>query len=249
MNEFFLHKEFPQLQCIVIDDEDIAIEGVKSFIKKVDSLKLVGTGSSASEALTLLKRNKIDLMFLDVNMPDLTGLEFLETLENPPLAILTTAYSEYALDGFRLNVVDYLLKPYSFQRFFQAVEKAITTYQSQIVLKSDSNESKTLAYIRLGESYQQIDWTEIRYIEAMQNYLILHFKEQSFVIHQTMTSIGEMLPANLFFRIHKSYIINLTYIETINFGSLTINKTEIPISKYRRKEFMETVVYKKLISK
>lgn len=237
----------PILRCLVVDDESFAIEGIVSHIKKMNSLEITGTCSSAIEARDILRQKEIDLMFLDINMPDLTGLEFLESLDNPPLTILTTAYSEYALDGFRLNVVDYLLKPIGFQRFFQAVEKAIETFQNRISGKTDSSSSEM--YIRQGDSFVKIVWEEILYVESMQNYLKLYFEEKSYVIHQTMASLEELLPKDAFFRIHKSYLVNVSRIDLISGGRIFVKGKELPLSKHRREDLFNNVILKKLISK
>lgn len=238
-----------KLKCLVVDDEENAIDGVVDFIKDIQSLEVVGTCLSAIEAIDVLKNQDIDLMFLDINMPRLTGLELLESMQNPPLTILTTAYSEFALDGFRLNVVDYLLKPYTFQRFFQATQKAIELYQSRIILDEKDGGCAFDMYIRQGDSFQRINWEDILYVESMQNYLKLHFADKTFVIHQTMTSLEEILSKDYFFRIHNSYLVNVSQIEMINGGRLFINGNELPISKHRKEAFLNSVVYKNLISK
>lgn len=235
------------LKCLVVDDEAVAIEGIISYIDNLDMLEVSATALNAFEAMDKLKSQEIDLMFLDINMPYLSGLEFLESFDKAPLTILTTAYSEYALDGFRLNVVDYLLKPYSFQRFFQAAQRAVDVYESRLL--KDKDEKDFGMYIRQGDAFQHIKWQDILFVEAMQNYLKLHFKHKTFIIHQTMTSLEEMLPKDAFFRIHKSFLVNINYIETISGGRLFINGIELPVSKYRREDLMNMVVYKNLISK
>ncbi|MEJ5056527.1 LytR/AlgR family response regulator transcription factor [Sphingobacterium sp. MYb382] len=238
-----------KLKCLIVDDEENAIDGVVDYLQDIEAIEVVGTCLSAIEALEFLKKQEVDLLFLDINMPRLTGLELLESMQNPPLVILTTAYSEYALDGFRLNVVDYLLKPYTFQRFFQAAQKAIDLYKSQVVLNSKDDGKAIDMYIRQGDSFQRINWEDILFVEAMQNYLKLHFVDTVFVIHQTMTSLAETLPKDSFFRIHNSYLVNINHIDKINGGRLFVNGTELPISKHRKDEFLNAVVYKGLISK
>lgn len=173
----------------------------------------------------------------------------LESLEKPPLTIITTAYSEYALDGFRLHVVDYLMKPIGFQRFFQAASKARDLFLSQLVLRSEHDETASSMYVRQGDAFQRIVWRDILYAEGMQNYVRLYFKDKVLTIHQTMTSLEEMLPKESFFRIHRSFLINLSHIDSISGGRLFINGKELPVSKQRREELLSTVVYKNLISK
>lgn len=170
-------------------------------------------------------------------------------MQNPPLTILTTAYSEFALDGFRLNVVDYLVKPYTFLRFFRATQKAIDLYKSRIVWDEKDNGRIFDMYIRQGDSFQRLHWNDILYVEAMQNYLNLCLKEKTFVTHQTMISVEEILPKDHFFRVHNSYLVNVGQIDKINGGRLFVNGSEIPISKHRKEAFLNSVVYKNLISK
>lgn len=237
------------LKCLIIDDELVAIKIIANNIEKLDFLIVEDTCSSAIEAVDILKRKEIDLMFLDINMPYLSGLDFLESLDKAPLTIITTAYSEYALDGFRLHVVDYLLKPFSFQRFFQAVQIALDLFNSRISLQNSSDGKSDVMYIRQGDTFQRINWEDILFVETMQNYLKLHFKEKIFVIHQTMASLEEILPKDIFFRIHKSYLVNTTHIETVAGGRLFIEGKEIPISKHRKEDFLNAVIYKKLASK
>lgn len=237
------------MRCLVVDDESLAIKGIANYINRLDFLEMVAFCSSAIEAADILKRQEIDLMFLDINMPHLSGLDFLESLEKPPLTIITTAYSEYALDGFRLNVVDYLMKPIAFKRFFQAVSKAQNMFQSLLIMKNESDDAKSSMYVRQGDAFQRIAWEDILYVEGMQNYLKLHFKDKALIIHQTMISLEETLPKDSFFRIHRSFLVNIAYIESIAGGRLFMNGKELPISKSRREELMNTVVYKNLISK
>jgi DNA-binding LytR/AlgR family response regulator len=238
------------LKCLIVDDEQIAIKGIANHISKLDFLTVNATCSSALEARGILENQSIDLMFLDINMPYLSGIDFLKSLDEAPLTILTTAYSEYALEGYQLNVVDYLLKPISFQRFFQAVTKAAHIFRTQLLLQNNGiEETPREMYIRQGDAFTQISWKDILYVEGMQNYLKLHFKSKTLIIHQTMTSLEEILPQSAFFRIHKSFLVNLSHIDSIAKGRVFINGKELPVSALRREELLQTVVYKNLISK
>lgn len=242
-------EEKPLMRCLIVDDEIYAIEGVADYLGEIGGFEIVASCCSAMEAIEVLKTQKIDLMFLDINMPRLTGLEFLELLERPPLTILTTAYAEFALDGFRLNVVDYLLKPYSLQRFFTAVSKAQELYQSKLLLEKDDRTKVVTMYIRQGTSYQRIEWEEILFVEGMQNYLKLYFADKEYIIHQTMSSLEDMLPKDSFFRIHNSYLVHVKHIDSVSSGRVMVKGKELPLSKYRREDFFNSVVYKNLISK
>ncbi|MGY0035536.1 LytR/AlgR family response regulator transcription factor [Pedobacter sp. NJ-S-72] len=157
------------LQCLVIDDEPLARDGIIDFCSKLDFLQVAGSCSNAMEATDYIQQGNIDLLFLDINMPYLSGLEFLESLEHPPLTILTTAYSEHALEGYRLQIVDYLLKPITFKRFYQAALKARQLHLMSITPKHPQP-IDTFLYVRQGDSFQKISWVDILYIEGMQNY-------------------------------------------------------------------------------
>ncbi|MCC3214102.1 LytTR family DNA-binding domain-containing protein [Chryseobacterium sp. X308] len=244
-----MSSNIPKMKCLIIDDEPLARFHLKELAGQIDFLSVEGTCATALEADAKVKESEIDLLFLDINMPYLTGLEFLEQLENPPLCILTTAYSEYALEGFRLQVVDYLLKPIAFNRFYQAVNKAQQQFIISEKLKKNTSLDDPFLYVRQSDSFIKVSWVDILYIESMQNYTRLHFKDKSLIIHQTMKAIEESLPSDHFFRIHKSYLINITHIDMISGGRLFINKIELPISRTRKEELLNQVVYKKLISK
>jgi DNA-binding LytR/AlgR family response regulator len=250
MSEIFVKSTSSQpLKCLIVDDEPIAIKGVVNFINQLDFLEVIDTCTSAMKATEILKTKDIDLMFLDINMPMLSGLDFLKSLDKSPMTILTTAYSEHALEGFKLNVVDYLMKPLEFQRFFQAAHKALDLFQSRIVTQNTKEGADSDMYIRQGDTFQRIIWEDILFVEGMQNYLKLHFKDKTFVIHQTMISLEEMLPKDSFFRIHQSYLINTNKIDAISGGRVFINGQQLPISRHRKEELLKTVVYVKLISK
>ncbi|MDR1114925.1 MAG: LytTR family DNA-binding domain-containing protein [Tannerella sp.] len=237
------------LKCLVVDDEAVAVQGIVAFIDRLDFLETAATCPSALKAAEVLRKTEIDLMFLDVNMPNLTGLEFLESLDSAPMTILVTAYSEYALEGYRLNVVDYLLKPVSFQRFFQAATKAREIFTSRVLLQQNREATASDMYVRQGDSFRRIAWEDILYVEGMQNYLKLVFRDETVIIHQTMTSLEEMLPRDAFFRTHRSFLINMSHIDSIAGGRIIVNHREIPLSKPHREELLKTAVYRKLISK
>lgn len=242
-------QNFQLLRCLIVDDEQVAVRGMVKYVQKLDFLEITDTCSSAMEAAEILKKKEIDLMFLDINMPLLSGLEFLESLAKVPLTILTTAYSEYALEGFRLNVVDYLLKPIAFQRFFQASSKARDMFQSQILMQKSGEDVRPDMYIRQGDAFVRIVWSDILFVEGMQNYLKLYFEDRTLVIHQTMTSLEEMLPDGAFFRVHRSYLVNISHIDSISGGRIFIRGKELPISLKRKEGLLDSVVYKNLISR
>ncbi|AJH14568.1 MULTISPECIES: LytR/AlgR family response regulator transcription factor [Myroides] len=243
-------KKTPILKCLVIDDEPLARRAIIEYINQVDFLQTIDSCASALEAQELVENNSYDLLFLDINMPYLSGIDFLESITQSPMVIFTTAYSEYALDGFRLQVVDYLLKPISFKRFYQAAIKAKELFTLKQQSKSEPQDiTDNTVYVKHEDSFVKIDWNDIMYIEAMQNYLKLHLKNRCLIIHQTMIAIEELLPKEHFFRIHKSFLININHIESISGGRVFIKETELPISRMRKEALLNEVVYKNLLSK
>jgi DNA-binding LytR/AlgR family response regulator len=238
------------LHCLVVDDEPIAREGMVDLINNVDFLRAAGTCASAMEAISFLQANPADLLFLDVNMPYLSGLDLLETLEKPPLTILTTAYSEYALEGFRLQVVDYLLKPVTFKRFYQAVLKAQQTFQERESMQNTVKENQSsFLYVKQNDGFQKIIRNDILYVESMENYVKIIFTNRQLIAHQTMASLEEVLPKDTFFRIHKSFLVNICHIDSISGGRIFVGNHELPLSRYRKEELLQSVVYKNLIGR
>lgn len=238
-----------KMKCIIVDDEPMLRQHIAEMTEQIDFLDLVETFPSALAATSRLQQGNIDLIFLDINMPYLSGIDFLDSLENPPLCIFITAYSEYALEGFKLQAVDYLLKPIIFQRFYQASTKAYQLFVQRNKPLQESSPNDNMLFVRQGDAFVKISWTDILYAESMQNYTKLHFKERTITIHQTMLALEEALPGNHFFRIHKSYLVNVNHIDIITGGRVYIQEQELPISRTKREELLQNVVFKKLLSR
>ncbi len=238
-----------KMKCIIVDDEPMLRQHIAEMTEQIDFLDLVETFPSALAATSRLQQGDIDLIFLDINMPYLNGIDFLDSLENPPLCIFITAYSEYALEGFRLQAVDYLLKPIIFQRFYQASTKAYQLFLQRNKPLQESSPNDNILFVRQGDAFVKISWTDILYAESMQNYTKLHFKERTITIHQTMLALEEALPGNHFFRIHKSYLVNVNHIDIITGGRVYIQDQELPISRTKREELLQNIVFKKLLSR
>ncbi|MNS83960.1 LytTR family DNA-binding domain-containing protein [Sphingobacterium sp. 18053] len=238
-----------KMKCIIVDDEPMLRQHIAEMTEQIDFLDLVETFPSALAATSRLQQGDIDLIFLDINMPYLSGIDFLDSLENPPLCIFITAYSEYALEGFRLQAVDYLLKPIIFQRFYQASTKAYQLFVQRNKPLQESSPNDNMLFVRQGDAFVKISWTDILYAESMQNYTKLHFKDRTITIHQTMLALEEALPGNHFFRIHKSYLVNVNHIDIITGGRVYIQEQELPISRTKREELLQNVVFKKLLSR
>lgn len=223
------------INCLVVDDEPIAREGMMEYVRQVDYLNPAAQSKSAAEAAGLLQKHKIDLIFLDIQMPKLSGIEFVRALAEPPLVIFTTAYSEYALEGFELDVVDYLMKPISFARFLKAAEKAQSYMQARNKEVSITND---FFFIKCNGKIEKIMMAEVVYIEAMSNYVIIHTLHKKYITYLTFSGIEEQLPTDLFVRIHKSYIVSISAIQTIDGNKILTNSEKLPISNNYRNEVM-----------
>jgi two-component system, LytTR family, response regulator len=239
-----------KMKCIIVDDEALAREGIEQYVGEIAFLELTGSYKNALAAQNALQNEHIDLMFLDINMPKMTGLSFLETLSKPPITIITTAYPDYALEGFRLHVLDYLLKPIPLERFIKSVNKAHDYYQ--LLQKTPvQNHQAPLDYIFLKHSnlYEKVMLADIVCVEAMQNYVLIHTVLKKIIVHLTFKSVEESLPTGEFFRVHKSFLISVAHIKAIEGNTVLIHNKQIPISRSQREELMQQVVNRALLTK
>jgi two-component system LytT family response regulator len=241
------------IRCIAIDDEPLALRQVKNYIERIEKLDLVALCSNAIEAKELLKTEQVDLLFVDINMPDINGIDFVRGLTDPPLVIFTTAYSEYALEGFRLNAVDYLLKPFSFDDFSRAAEKACSLRElhrmrderaaSVSTIESIDEASDNNDYISIKSDYKVnlVRYNDIIYIESVGEYIRLHLKDGSKLT--TLFRLKNMeteLPQKNFMRVHRSYIVNIDYVSSFARGKIYLSNGDyVPISINYRDTFRE----------
>jgi DNA-binding LytR/AlgR family response regulator len=232
-----------EINCIVIDDEPLARKGLTNFINEVSFLNLVGVYSNPVEALQVIKDQKIDLIFLDIQMPKMTGLEFLKTLTNPPITIITTAFPNYALESYELNVMDYLVKPIPFERFLKGVNKAKDYFD----LKNNAKSNEDYFFIKCESRYEKILFDELLYVEAMQNYVTLYTLNKRYVSYLTFKSVEEYLPASRFLKVQKSFIISLSKIENIEGGDIKIGDKSITISRTNKDEILNSILKNKLL--
>ena len=222
-------------RCLIIDDEPPALEVLKSYIQETPSLELVGQCHHAIEAFSFLQENEVDLLFLDIQMPRLLGTDFVRALPQPPKVIFTTAFREYALDGFELNAVDYLLKPFSLDRFLKSVHKALHSEQKQIGLPVvKENSTHRFLYFRADRKMVKVMVDDIRYIESLKDYVKIHLDQQTIVTKQTISSVETMLPADEYIRIHRSYIVSIKKITSYSSASIFLGKEELPIGPHSR---------------
>lgn len=220
------------MRCLIIDDEPAARDILRTYISDTEELQLVEECKSALEARKVLKEIEVDLLFLDINMPMLSGIDFLKTIDHLPKVILTTAYSEFALEGYELDVVDYLLKPFSFERFLKAVDKA-----DRSVLNTENND----AYVTIkadGKLYR-IHSEEILFAESQGDYLTVHTSDQKITFYQTLKELCEMLPDRQFVRIHRSYLVSLLHIDYMEGNQIKIGDYKLPIGNSFKSDFLQ----------
>jgi len=229
------------IKCIAIDDEPLALKQIAGYIKKTPFLELIKQFESALEAVPFLHENKIDLMFLDINMPDLSGMDFVKSLNNPPKVIFTTAYSEYAVEGFRVDAIDYLLKPIGYPDFLKAAEKAKERFSTQIAEGAQVESNEKFLFIKADYKILRINLSEIKYIEGMREYVRIHIELQKPVMTlMTMKKIEEYLPDKNFMRVHRSYIVNLEKITTIERNRIIFDDDVfIPVSDQYKEKFQD----------
>lgn len=239
-----------KVKCLIVDDEPLAIEVLKSHLSKFDTIAIAGTAGDAIEAFDFLNRHKVDLMFLDIHMPEMKGTDLLKSLKNPPAVILTTAYREYALDGYDLNVLDYLLKPISFGRFMQSIEKFFSFYnrESEVVVHNKGTAEEFL-YLREKNTIHKIPVSEIIYAESMGDNLTINTADRSITSRCTISSVEKVLSENGFVRIHRSFIVSKKHITSFSPVSVTIGKKEFPIGTSYKTNVFEQLDYEGFLNK
>ncbi len=235
------------MNCIIVDDEVLARELLTDYIHKTPNLNLVGDFSEPLSAKAFLSKNEVDLLFLDIQMPNLTGIEFLKILDPKPMVILTTAYQEYALESYELAVMDYLVKPISFERFFKAVNKSQDFFELkqknhhavQLSPSTPPPSNESYFFVKADGKIVKVCYDEIQYIEGFREYVRIYTDESNIITLLSLSKLEEILPPTQFFRVHKSYIINLDKINAVEGDFITMGKKDIPISRRNKKEFVE----------
>lgn len=229
-----------KLKCLIVDDEPLAHEVIANFAINLQSLEIIGNCYNALEAIDFLNDHTPDLIFLDINMPKIKGLQFLRTLTHPPLIIITTAYQEYAIESFELEVCDYLLKPYSFERFIKAVNRAVEfkkmkdSSESPVMTMPSATQTaqpavKESIFLKSDKKVYQVHYQDILYLESWGSYVKFHLTDQVIVTLERLSNYEKSLPSSLFVRVHKSYIVNLKKIQVMEGNTLKINGSELPI--------------------
>ena len=221
------------LRCIAVDDEPLALELLEDNISKVPYLQLVAKCSNAMEAMKVLQQQPADLIFLDIQMPGLTGLQFIQSMTDKPMIILITAYEKYALEGFNLDVTDYLVKPVSLDRFVKACNKAKELYELKNRINKDAPSNPDYFFVNVDYSLLKVNFNDITYIEGLKDYIKIHLKStpRAIITRMAMKAIEEELPVAKFLRIHKSYIVSLEHITAIRKNSVFIDEMELPVGE------------------
>jgi DNA-binding LytR/AlgR family response regulator len=236
------------LKCVIIDDEPLARECISNYVESVEFLNLAGTGSNPVELSQLLDKQKIDLIFLDIQMPIMNGIDYLKMLQNPPMVIITTAYPSFALEGFQLDVLDYMLKPITFNRFFKGVSKAKDYHYLKTKTLGNKPEEDYF-FIKCDYKYERIYFDDILYIQGLQNYVTIYTRKAKHITLLSLKNVEENLHRDSFIRVHKSYIVSVSKIEAIENNEILIQSSRIPISRNFREEVIGKVLNKKLWKK
>ncbi|MGF7231431.1 LytR/AlgR family response regulator transcription factor [Arachidicoccus sp.] len=225
------------MQAIAIDDEPLALKVIQQYAQHIDWLQIDAVFTDALEAKEYLKENPVDLIFLDIQMPEINGMQYFKNLEVKPEVVFTTAYSQYAAEGFNLNAVDYLVKPFEYERFLQAAEKA----KELIGFRQNKEAEEGFLLVKYNYQWQKIAYKNIDFIEALDDYIKINVSPRPFLIHMSMKVVSEKLPAEKFIRVHRSYIVALEKVISWNKNTITVNDKIIPISYTYQKQVQEVL--------
>ena len=249
------------LKAVIVDDEPVARKVIREYLEDISYLELAGMAENPLKADPLLNEQQIDLLFLDINMPRLSGIEFLRASAgraNQPMVIITTAYAEYALDGFELDVVDYLVKPFSFERFLKACNRARDLYNGRLRSASSTSvaapitpvaETSDHFFVKVDNSLEKIFFDELSYAEARMNYILLHTPDRKLIVYLTLKGLLESLPASRFIQVHKSFVVNKDSIKSIRGNILYLGQAEVPVSQHYQEEAMREILKDRVIKR
>jgi DNA-binding LytR/AlgR family response regulator len=237
------------LNCIIIDDEPIARKLLTEYIEETDFLKLVGVAENPLKAIGLINTTNADLIFLDINMPKMNGIEFLRSSNNLPMVIMTTAYGQYALDGFEMDVVDYLVKPFSLERFMKASQKALELKILKQKGAAPEAPSADHFFVKCDGKIERVHYADLLYVEAMANYVTLYTVNDKMIVYLTIKGILEKLPADKFLQVHKSFIVNTGHVKTIEGNMLHVGSTKITIGSNYNEAVMKQVLKDRFIKR
>jgi DNA-binding LytR/AlgR family response regulator len=238
-----------RLKCVIIDDEPIARKILEEFVEEIDYLELAGQAENPLRALPLLNENDIDIIFLDINMPKINGIEFIKNSKTTANIIMTTAYAEYAVDAYGLDVLDYLVKPIAFQRFLKACNKAKEIRELKNTKQATVNKPNDHFFIKCNNQIEKVFYADLIYAEAMLNYVMLYTSSKKMMVYVTIKSLEEQLPKEIFIKVHKSFIVNISKIKSIEGNILDIGNEKITISQGLREKVINEIVKDKMIKR
>jgi DNA-binding LytR/AlgR family response regulator len=238
-----------KLNCIIIDDEPIARKGLHEYVDEIEFLNCVASCENAMKATVCLNENKVDLMFLDIHMPKVTGIELLKTIKNPPLTILTTAYPDYALEGYALDVIDYLVKPITFNRFLKASQRALEFYQLKINAAQHNAGPTNYFFIKCDRKFEKVFFRDVSHVEGLQNYAVIHVRGRKLITYITLTSLENQLPKDQFLKVHKSFLISVPHITAIDGDEIILEDIRVPISRSLREQVMSQILGSRLFKR
>ena len=233
------------LRSIIVDDEPLARKGLEEDLREIDFIEIVGTAENSLKAIELVTTAKPDLVFLDIEMPKVNGLELIKSITQPPMVVITSAYSKYAMKGYELDVTDYLLKPIDFNRLLKACIKAKEFYQLKHNPAGDKASANDYFFVKCDGKYEKVIFDELFLIEAANNYVFLHTKDKKLMTYSTMKNIQQLLPESKFMRVHKSYIIAIDKIHELHKNELLINNIKIPVSRNVKDVVLNSMLNKK----
>lgn len=228
------------MNCIAVDDEPLALDVIEAYVKRHPDLNLVARCNNAAEASEVLKTHKVDLMFLDIQMPEITGLSFIKSLPSKPLFMFTTAYQDYALEGFELDAIDYLLKPIAYDRFEKGVEKAKEYYhiKQNAGVAEATNMDENFIFVKANQKLIKLAYSDIKYVEAFADYVKIFLADKKIVTLQTMKKMEQKLPSDMFSRVHRSFIVNRNHVASFSSSVCEVNEQRIPIGKNYKENFL-----------
>ena len=227
------------IKAFIVEDEPQAIALLEKYLAEIDFMELVGTARNPVKAFSFLQEHEVDVLFLDINLPTMSGLELYKSIQRPPALIFTTAYANYAVDGFELNAVDYLLKPINFPRFLKACQKLLKQYK-QNAEELELSELVDIVYVKSGSAFHKISWKEVHYLEKDENYVIYHTSDTRILTRQTLTDLEEIFPSYIQ-RVHKSYAVSLIQVKKVEREFLIVHEKKIPIGRTYRKALMASL--------
>lgn len=238
-----------KLNCLVIDDEPLARKGLQEYIDEIDFLHHVASCENALKASHFLNEKKVDLIYLDIHMPKLSGIDFLKTLKHPPLTIFTTAFTDYAIEGYSLDVIDYLVKPITFERFLKASQKALEFFQLKSRAENNLIQPEDYFFVRCDNKFEKVFFRNVSYVESMQNYVVIHVPGRKLITYITLTGLENQLPKDRFIKVHKSYLVSVPHIQAIEGNEIHIDDARIPISRTLRDEVIRQIMGNRLFKR